>query len=258
MGREKVEAERAAKLVELRKKYLARKGIISKAGTPTKVKLVGRDKVEAERRKKLEELREKYLAKKRDVTKSIRPTARKTDTEKYVAKGSRTGTAKPKSATGRSTVLGTEVYSAKGKRTGTAKPTPYVAKGKRTGTAKPTPYVAKGKRTGTAKPKYIAKGKRTGTAKPKYVAKGKRTGTAKQLAPIKSVRPIANTKNQMGYYEDKKKGNVMVRVYPNITPTRFGDMTAKQIEALNLPSRNSRKYTVDFNQRDALTFIIKK
>tara|TARA_R110001632_G_scaffold145442_1_gene262196 strand:- start:12 stop:743 length:732 start_codon:yes stop_codon:yes gene_type:complete len=243
MGREKIEAERAAKLVELRKKYLARKGIISKAGTPNKVKLVGRDKVEAERRKKLEELREKYLAKKREVTKSIRPTARKTDTEKYVAKGSRTGTAKPKSATGRSTVLGTEVYSAKGKRTGTAKP---------------TPYVAKGKRTGTAKPKYIAKGKRTGTAKPKYVAKGKRTGTAKQLAPIKSVRPIANTKNQMGYYEDKKKGNVMVRVYPNITPTRFGDMTAKQIEALNLPSRNSRKYTVDFNQRDALTFIIKK
>ena len=243
MGREKIEAERAAKLVELRKKYLARKGIISKAGTPNKVKLVGRDKVEAERRKKLEELREKYLAKKREVTKSIRPTARKTNTEKYVAKGSRTGTAKPKSATGRSTVLGTEVYSAKGKRTGTAKP---------------TPYVAKGKRTGTAKPKYIAKGKRTGTAKPKYVAKGKRTGTAKQLAPTKSVRPIANTKNQMGYYEDKKKGNVMVRVYPNITPTRFGDMTAKQIEALNLPSRNSKKYIVDFNQRDALTFIIKK
>ena len=214
MGREKIEAERAAKLVELRKKYLDRKGIISKAGTPNKVKLVGRDKVEAERRKKLEELREKYLAKKREVTKSIRPTARKTDTEKYVAKGKRTGTAKPKSATGRSTVLGTEVYSAKGKR--------------------------------------------TGTAKPKYVAKGKRTGTAKQLAPTKSVRPIANTKNQKGYYEDKKKGNVMVRVYPNITPTRFGDMTAKQIEALNLPSRNSRKYTVDFNQRDALTFIIKK
>ena len=78
MGREKIEAERAAKLVELRKKYLARKGIISKAGTPNKVKLVGRDKVEAERRKKLEELREKYLAKKREVTKSIRPTARKT------------------------------------------------------------------------------------------------------------------------------------------------------------------------------------
>ena len=243
MGREKIEAERAAKLVELRKKYLARKGIISKAGTPNKVKLVGRDKVEAERRKKLEELREKYLAKKREVTKSIRPTARKTDTEKYVAKGKRTGTAKPKSATGRSTVLGTEVYSAKGKRTGTAKP---------------TPYVAKGKRTGTAKPKYIAKGKRTGTAKPKYVAKGKRTGTAKQLAPTKSVRPIANTKNQMGYYEDKKKGNVMVRVYPNITPTRFGDMTAKQIDALNLPSRNSKKYIVDFNQRKELTFIKKK
>ena len=201
MGREKIEAERAAKLVELRKKYLARKGIISKAGTPNKVKLVGRDKVEAERRKKLEELREKYLAKKREVTKSIRPTARKTDTEKYVAKG---------------------------------------------------------KRTGTAKPKYIAKGKRTGTAKPKYVAKGKRTGTAKQLAPTKSVRPIANTKNQMGYYEDKKKGNVMVRVYPNITPTRFGDMTAKQIDALNLPSRNSKKYIVDFNQRKELTFIKKK
>ena len=81
MGREKIEAERAAKLVELRKKYLDRKGIISKAGTPNKVKLVGRDKVEAERRKKLEELREKYLAKKREVTKSIRPTARKTNTE---------------------------------------------------------------------------------------------------------------------------------------------------------------------------------
>jgi len=242
MGREKVEAERAAKLVELRKKYLARKGIISKAGTPTKVKLVGRDKVEAERRKKLEELREKYLAKKREVTKSIRPTARKTDTEKYVAKGKRTGTAKPKSATGRSTVLGTEVYSAKGKRTGNAKP---------------TAYVAKGKRTGTVKPKYIAKGKRTGTAKPKHVAKGKRTGTAKQLTPIKSVRPIANTKNQKGYYEDKKKGNVMVRVFPNMVPGGWDRMTDAERVAKGFPTKSSKKYTIDYNQRNNLTFVIK-
>jgi len=205
MGREKIEAERAAKLVELRKKYLDRKGIISKAGTPTKVKLVGRDKVEAERRKKLEELREKYLAKKREVTKSIRPTARKTNTESTKKSDSKLASVVKRSS----------------------------------GVVKKKTSIPEGRSINMKVPKK------------------------KILTPTKSVRPIARSttvdpKTKKNYFVDKKKGNVMVRVYPNITPTLFGNMTAKQIDALNLPSRNSKKYIVDFNQRKELTFIKKK
>ena len=71
MTRKEAEDARQAKLVELRKKYLDSKGIISKARPSAKVKLTGLDKVEAEREAKLVELRKKYLAKKRAVTKSV-------------------------------------------------------------------------------------------------------------------------------------------------------------------------------------------
>lgn len=85
----------------------------------------------------------------------------------------------------------------------------------------------------------------------------------KTLAPTTSVRPIARTtaadpKKEQGYFVDKKKGNARVRVFPNISPTLYGDMSAEKRKALNLPPLNSTKYTVDFNQRNALTFIIKK
>ena len=85
----------------------------------------------------------------------------------------------------------------------------------------------------------------------------------KSLAPTTSVRPIARTtaadpKKEQGYFVDKKKGNARVRVFPNISPTLYGDMSAEKRKALNLPPLNSTKYTVDFNQRNALTFIIKK
>jgi len=89
------------------------------------------------------------------------------------------------------------------------------------------------------------------------VAKGKRTGTAKQLTPIKSVRPIANTKNQKGYYEDKKKGNVMVRVFPNMVPGGWDRMTDAERVAKGFPTKSSKKYTIDYNQRNNLTFVIK-
>ena len=245
MTREEAEDARQAKLIDLRKKYLDSKGIISKARPSAKVKLTGLDKVEAEREAKLVALREKYLAKKRAVTKSVVPTARKMDTATKK---------KPSSGTGRSKVLGTEKYIAKGNRTGTTKPT-----------LKSSPYIAKGKRTASDKPTYEAKGKRTGNIKPTpYVAKGKRTGNIKpSLAPTKSVRPIAritttDPKKEQGYFVNKKKGNAMVRVFPNISPALYGRMSAKERKALNLPSPNSTKYTVDFNQRNALTFIIKK
>ena len=69
MNRKEAEDDREDKLVELRKKYLDSKGIISKAKPSAKVKLTGLDKVEAEREAKLVELRKKYLAKKRAVAK---------------------------------------------------------------------------------------------------------------------------------------------------------------------------------------------
>ena len=244
MTRKEAEDAREAKLVELRKKYLDSKGIISKAKPSAKVKLTGLDKVEAEREAKLVELREKYLAKKREVTKSVVSTVRKMDT---AAKK------KPSSGTGRSTVLGTEKYIAKGKRTGTTKPKSVTGRSKVLGTEK---YIAKGNRAGTAKPKlvtgrskvlgtekYIAKGKRT--AKPKYIAKGKRTGTP-------------NVKTKKGYFIDKKKGNAMVRVFPNDFVNGWANMTNAERKAKGYPTSDSKKYKVDFNQRNALTFIIKK
>ena len=217
MTRKEAEDAREAKLVKLRKKYLDSKGIISKAKPSAKVKLTGLDKVEAEREAKLVELREKYLAKKREVTKSVVPTVRKMDT---AAKK------KPSSGTGRSKVLGTEKYIAKGKRTGTVKP---------------------------KKKASIPEGRSINMKVPKK----------KSLAPTTSVRPIARTtaadpKKEQGYFVDKKKGNARVRVFPNISPTLYGDMSAEKRKALNLPPLNSTKYTVDFNQRNALTFIIKK
>ena len=216
MTRKEAEDAREAKLVKLRKKYLDSKGIISKARPSAKVKLTGLDKVEAEREAKLVELREKYLAKKREVTKSVVPTVRKMDT---AAKK------KPSSGTGRSKVLGTEKYIAKGKRTGTVKP---------------------------KKKASIPEGRSINMKVPKK----------KSLAPTTSVRPIARTtaadpKKEQGYFVDKKKGNARVRVFPNISPTLYGDMSAEKRKALNLPPLNSTKYTVDFNQRNALTFIIK-
>jgi len=243
MTRKEAEDARQAKLVELRKKYLDSKGIISKARPSAKVKLTGLDKVEAEREAKLVELRKKYLAKKRAVTKSVVPTARKMDTatkkkpssgtgrskvlgtEKYIAKGNRTGTAKTSSGTGRSKVLGTEKYIAKGNRAGTAKPKLVTGRSKVLGTEK-----------------YIAKGKRT--AKPKYIAKGKRTGTP-------------NVKTKEGYFIDKKKGNAMVRVFPNAFVNGWANMTNEERLAKGYPTSDSKKWQVDFNQRKELTFIKK-
>ena len=216
MTRKQAEDARQTKLIELRKKYLDSKGIISKAKPPAKVKLTGLDKVEAEREAKLVELREKYLAKKRAVTKSVVPTARKMDT---AAKK------KPSSGTGRSKVLGTEKYIAKGNRAGTAKPKLVTGRSKVLGTEK-----------------YIAKGKRT--AKPKYIAKGKRTGTP-------------NVKTKEGYFIDKKKGNAMVRVFPNDFVNGWANMTNEERLAKGYPTSDSKKWQVDFNQRKELTFIKK-
>ena len=223
MTRKEAEDARQTKLIELRKKYLDSKGIISKAKPPAKVKLTGLDKVEAEREAKLVALREKYLAKKRAVTKSVRPTARKMDTATKK---------KPSSGTGRSKILGTEKY------------------------------IAKGNRAGTSKPLTQTKAKKGDGKLASAVKRSSGVVKKKTLAPTTSVRPIARTtttdpKKEKGYFVNKKKGNAMVRVFPNISPALYGRMSAKERKALNLPSPNSTKYTVDFNQRNALTFIIK-
>ena len=250
MTREEAEDAREAKLVELRKKYLDSKGIISKARPSAKVKLTGLDKVEAEREAKLVALREKYLAKKRAVTKSVRPIARKMDTATKK---------KPSSGTGRSKILGTEKYIAKGNRAGTAKPSSGTGRSKVLGTEK---YIAKGNRAGTSKPLTQTKAKKGDGKLASAVKRSSGVVKKKTLAPTTSVRPIARTtttdpKKEKGYFVNKKKGNAMVRVFPNISPALYGRMSAKERKALNLPSPNSTKYTVDFNQRNALTFIIK-
>ena len=214
-----------------------------------------RKEAEDAREAKLVELREKYLDSKGIISKA-RPSAKVKLTgldkveaereaklvelrEKYLAKkravtksvrptARKMDTAakkKPSSGTGRSKVLGTEKYIAKGNRAGTAKPKLVTGRSKVLGTEK-----------------YIAKGKRT--AKPKYIAKGKRTGTP-------------NVKTKEGYFIDKKKGNAMVRVFPNAFVNGWANMTNEERLAKGYPTSDSKKWQVDFNQRKELTFIKK-
>ena len=66
------------------------------------------------------------------------------------------------------------------------------------------------------------------------------------------------SKKYKGYYIDRKQGNVMVRVFPNLTPAAYGIMSKEKMKELGVPLRNSSIYSYDSNQRNALTFVIKK
>jgi len=90
-----------------------------------------------------------------------------------------------------------------------------------------------------------------------------RAGKKKPLAPTTSVRPIARTtaadpKKEQGYFVDKKKGNAMVRVFPNDVSGGWDSMTNAERKAKGYPTSDSKKYSIDYNQRNVLTFIIKK
>ena len=259
MTRKEAEDAREAKLVELRKKYLDSKGIISKAKPSAKVKLTGLDKVEAEREAKLVELREKYLAKKREVTKSIVPTVKKMDTATKK---------KSKSVTGRSKVLGTEKYIAKGKKTGTAKPSSGTGRSKVLGTEK---YIAKGNRAGTAKPLTQTKAKK-GDGKLASVVK-RSSGVFKKKGKIPEGRGInkkvpksvsrmtlaekefyfnINNKDNPSIKKGTKKSSAGTFVtYPQFTLAEYLKMSKRDRYLVGLPESDKR---LSRNSRDILTF----
>ena len=235
-GRDKKEAEDLDKLIELRKNYLDKKG---KKPTPKNIKVdmrSTREKKEAAEYKKLEVLRKRYLT---NVKKSKIPKVKKINSVKEidtVIKEIKSGD-----------------YIAKGKRTGSEKPSISIA----VVTVKPGESRDNIKKRVTGK-KLESRGKRTGNKKPTpYVAKSKRTSNKKPLAPIKSVKPKINPTSQKGYYEDKKKGNAMVRVFPNDFVNGWANMTNAERKAKGYPTSDSKKYKVDYNQRKELTFIIK-
>ena len=230
MNRKEAEDAREDKLVELRKKYLDSKGIISKAKPSAKVKLTGLDKVEAEREAKLVELRKKYLAKKRAVAKkksNTVVTAGKQRTVKTREGGNSTDTGKQRTV---KTRAGNSVVTAGKQRTVKTR---------------------------------AGKGSVKSPASSSQRTVKTRAGKKKPLAPTTSVRPIARTtatdpKTKKGYFVDKKKGNAMVRVFPNDVVGGWDNMTNAERKAKGYPTSDSKKYSIDYNQRNALTFIIKK
>ena len=93
---------------------------------------------------------------------------------------------------------------------------------------------------------------------PKTSVRPKARSTVSSLSPSKSVRPKVNPKSQKGYYVDKKEGNAMVRVFPNMVIRGWDRMTDAERVAKGFPTKSSKKYSIDYNQRNNLTFIIKK
>ena len=232
MTRKEAEDAREAKLVELRKKYLDSKGIISKAKPSAKVKLTGLDKVEAEREAKLVELREKYLAKKREVTKSVVPTVRKMDT---AAKK------KSKSVTGRSKVLGTEKYIAKGNRTRTAKPLTQTKAKK--GDGKLASVVKRS--SGVFKKKgKIPEGRGINKKVPKSVSR-------MTLAEKEFYFNINNKDNPSIKKGTKKSSAGTFVTYPQFTLAEYLKMSKRDRYLVGLPESDKR---LSRNSRDILTF----
>jgi len=107
-----------------------------------------------------------------------------------------------------------------------------------------------------AKTRKALKEDKKSTAPKKSVRPKARSITSSSLSPSKSVRPKVNPKSQKGYYVDKKQGNKMVRVFPNMVPGGWKKMTDAERVAKGFPTKNSRKYSIDYNQNKDLTFNI--
>ena len=78
------------------------------------------------------------------------------------------------------------------------------------------------------------------------------------LSPSKSVIPKINPKRKEGYFVDKKQGNKMIRVFPNIAPAGWKRMTDAERISKGFPTEKSKKYLVDYSKSKKLTFVIKK
>ena len=222
-GRDKKEAEDLDKLIELRKNYLDKKG---KKPTPKNIKVdmrSTREKKEAAEYKKLEVLRKRYLT---NVKKSKIPKVKKINSVKEIDTVIKE-IKKP--------IISIAVVTVKPKNTEAS-------------------ISDAQKRSQTDKARSKSKSSLSDAQKRSQVRKSKSSISDAQK---KTQTDIKRSKKQKGYYEDKKKGNAMVRVFPNDFVNGWANMTNAERKAKGYPTSDSKKYKVDYNQRKELTFIIK-
>jgi|TARA_R110002074_G_scaffold123523_1_gene259116 hypothetical protein len=222
-GREKKEEDDLDKLIELRKNYLAKKG---KKPTPKNIKVdmrSTREKKEAAEYKKLEVLRKRYLT---NVKKSKIPKVKKINSVKEIDTVIKE-IKKP--------IISIAVVTVKPKNTEAS-------------------ISDAQKRSQTDKARSKSKSSLSDAQKRSQVRKSKSSISDAQK---KTQTDIKRSKKQKGYYEDKKKGNAMVRVFPNDFVNGWANMTNAERKAKGYPTSDSKKYKVDYNQRKELTFIIK-
>tara|TARA_R110002050_G_scaffold95993_1_gene199673 strand:+ start:7 stop:690 length:684 start_codon:yes stop_codon:yes gene_type:complete len=222
-GRDKKEKDDLDKLIELRKNYLAKKG---KKPTPKNIKVdmrSTREKKEAAEYKKLEVLRKRYLT---NVKKSKIPKVKKINSVKEIDTVIKE-IKKP--------IISIAVVTVKPKNTEAS-------------------ISDAQKRSQTDKARSKSKSSLSDAQKRSQVRKSKSSISDAQK---KTQTDIKRSKKQKGYYEDKKKGNAMVRVFPNDFVNGWANMTNAERKAKGYPTSDSKKYKVDYNQRKELTFIIK-
>ena len=210
------------------------------------MKLTGRDKKEKDDLDKLIELRKNYLAKKgkKPTPKNIKVDMRSTREKKEAAEYKKLEVLRKRYLTN---VKKSKIP--KVKKINSVKEIDTVIKEIK----KPIISIA----VVTVKPKNTEASisdaqKRSQTDKARSKSKSSISDAQK-----KTQTDIKRSKKQKGYYEDKKKGNAMVRVFPNDFVNGWANMTNAERKAKGYPTSDSKKYKVDFNQRKELTFIIK-
>tara|TARA_R110002124_G_scaffold172276_1_gene339910 strand:+ start:36 stop:671 length:636 start_codon:yes stop_codon:yes gene_type:complete len=210
------------------------------------MKLTGRDKKEAEDLDKLIELRKNYLDKKgkKPTPKNIKVDMRSTREKKEAAEYKKLEVLRKRYLTN---VKKSKIP--KVKKINSVKEIDTVIKEIK----KPIISIA----VVTVKPKNTEASisdaqKRSQTDKARSKSKSSISDAQK-----KTQTDIKRSKKQKGYYEDKKKGNAMVRVFPNDFVNGWANMTNAERKAKGYPTSDSKKYKVDYNQRKELTFIIK-
>jgi|TARA_R100001530_G_C4320667_1_gene155640 hypothetical protein len=254
IGREKKEIEDLEKLIELRKNYLAKKG---KKPTSKKVTVSMKsalEKKEAADYKKLEVLRRRYLT---NVKKSKIPKGRKIksvkeidtvakEIQRKIPEGRGINMTVPKKKSVSVTIVTVKPGESRDDIKKRVKGTPKNTK---------TSLSDAQKKTQTDKSRSKSKTSMSDAQKRSQIKKSK---TSMSDAQKKTQTDAKRSKKYKGYYIDKKKGNAMVRIFPNMVPGGWDIMTDAERVAKGFPTKNSKKYSIDYNQRNNLTFVIKK
>mgnify|MGYP003666645266 CR=1 FL=1 len=242
-GRDKKEAEDLDKLIELRKNYLDKKG---KKPTPKNIKVdmrSTREKKEAAEYKKLEVLRKRYLT---NVKKSKIPKVKKINSVKEIDTVIKE-IKKP--------IISIAVVTVKPKNTEAS-----ISDAQKRSQTDKARSKSKSSLSDAQKRSQVRKSKSSISDAQKKTQTDKTRSKSKSSisdAQKKTQTDIKRSKKQKGYYEDKKKGNAMVRVFPNDFVNGWANMTNAERKAKGYPTSDSKKYKVDYNQRKELTFIIK-